>query len=435
MTATAASSLEALGKAIAASRPADATHAALEAFRAKAPLLEVVRTAAVTAARHPADLRVVPRGFALLASAAHLARPMAVLQAVAYVASEPRSAMPAGPPLVVSGEITHLGRSFLFGVRAGHMDEAEAIFLGMLDERSERKMAGDMLFRAAIEDMGEGGRKLFIAVRSWQLARALGFKDARTVLRPAIEYLVGGPSDRTSYERIMQLLGTEWVDLENLGSGGRPLDDAGRAIVASLAAASSAEASVAAVLGLLRDGYAASSIAEGLVVEAARRVIAASGADRERARGLLFAHAARFVLTFTRTSERLYALFQAALRIRSPLSAATLPSVKESPRPEEAFRPLGVALEARKPLDAAARVHAYLSAGGPADGLLDLLADHACRDSCASNEGINLLLADACITEYRVSGAPEIPMALASAIAASPKDTKAYESWRDSLGP
>src|SRR3972149_1045682 len=192
MTATAASSLEALGKAIAASRPRAATPAALQAFRAEAPLLKVVRPAAVPAARLPADPRVVPRGCALLASAAHLARTMAVLQAVAYVASEPRSAMPAGPPLVGSGEITHLGRSFLFGVRAGHMDEAEAIFLGMLDERSERKMAGDMLFRAAIEDMGEGGRKLFIAVRSWQLARALGFKDARTVLRPAIADLPGG---------------------------------------------------------------------------------------------------------------------------------------------------------------------------------------------------------------------------------------------------
>jgi hypothetical protein len=433
MTADTGPSLDALGRGVAASSPSDATRAALDALRAKAPLVEVVRAASVAAARHHAGPRAAPRGLALLASASHLARPLAVLQAVAYVASEPRSATPARPPAVVSGEITHLGRSFLIDVRAGRIEEASAIFLGMLDERAERKMAGDMLFRAAVEDMGEGGRKLFISVRSWQLARALGFREGRALLRPAVEYIAGGPSDRTSYETILGILGKEWVDLESLGSGGRPLDEAGRGAVASVADAPTADACVAGTLSLLRDGYAASSIAEGLVVEASRRVIASSGFDREAVRGLLFAHAARVTLTFSRTNERLYALFQAALRVRSPLRAEEPTSAVPGVPVEESIRGIGASLEGRRASDAVARVRAYLVAGGPADRLLDLLADFATRDACASNEGLNLFLADACAEEYRASGAPEVPMALAKAIAASPTDTKAYDAWRGSL--
>ena len=136
---------------------------------------------------------VAPRSLVALSSAANLIRvmqprfqPLPILQAVSFVAAAKKADAPARAAAVVSGEITHLGRSFLFGVRDGNRPEAESIFLGMLAEGKERKMAGDMLFRAAIEDMGEGGRKLMIAVKSWQLARALGFKEARVWLRPEI---------------------------------------------------------------------------------------------------------------------------------------------------------------------------------------------------------------------------------------------------------
>src|SRR5436309_1548841 len=149
--------------------------------------------------------------------------------------SRARLASDRKPPLVVSGEVTHLGRSFLFAVRAGDVAEAESIFLGMVDEDWERKMAGDMLFRAALEDMGEGGRKLFLSVKTWQLARSLGFKGARTILRPAVDYLVKGPRDRSAFETILGLLGKEWVDLDALSSGGRALDDAGRSRVTAIA--------------------------------------------------------------------------------------------------------------------------------------------------------------------------------------------------------
>src|SRR2546425_1082912 len=233
-----------------------------------------------------------------------------LLQTLADAAPERTPAAPPTPPLIVSGEVTHLGRSFLFAVRAGDVAEAESIFLGMVDEGWERKMAGDMLFRAALEDMGEGGRKLFLSVKSWQLARSLGFKGARTILRPAIDYLVKGPRDRTAYETILAVLGKEWVDLEALGSGGRPLDDPGRKRMHLIASAPSDAACIDATLSLLRDGYAASVLAEGLVVAAARRLLTAKGYDTEAARRFLFAHASRFVLNFSRTRERLDVLLQ-----------------------------------------------------------------------------------------------------------------------------
>src|SRR5213592_4414446 len=310
--------------AVGASRP-DAIDASAKAFRANAPPLEVIRAAARGVATHyDRASRAAPRSLAILGAAANLISVMQprfhalpVLQAVSYVASEKKASTPAKPPLVVSGEVTHLGRSFLFAVRAGDVVEAESIFLGMVDEGWERKMAGDLLFRGALEDMGEGGRKLFLAVKSWQLARSLGFKEARTILRPAVDYLVNGPRDRTAYESILRVLGKEWVDLDALSSGGRALDDAGRSRVTAIASAPSDSACIGQSLSILQDGYAASSIAEGLVVAAARRVLAAKGYDTEAIKRLLFAHASRFVLMFSRTSERLYALFQAAIRVRS----------------------------------------------------------------------------------------------------------------------
>src|SRR3989475_952928 len=258
--------------AVGASRP-DAVDASVKAFRANAPPLEVLRAAARGVATHyDRASRAAPRSLAILGAAANLISVMQprfhalpVLQVVSYVASEKKASTPAKPPLVVSGEVTHLGRSFLFAVRAGDVAEAESIFLGMVDEGWERKMAGDMLFRAALEDMGEGGRKLFLAVKSWQVARSLGFKEARTILRPAVAYLAKGPRDRTAYETILAILGKEWGDLEALASGGRPLAEPGRIRMQRIGSAPTDAACIDATLSLLRDGYAASGVAESLV--------------------------------------------------------------------------------------------------------------------------------------------------------------------------
>ena len=428
--------------AVGASRP-DAVDAAVKAFRAKASPLELARAAARGIATHyDRASGVAPRSLAILGAAANLTSVMEprfqvlpVLQAIAYAASEKKPAALAKPPLVVSGEVTHLGRSFLFAVRAGDVAEAESIFLGMVDEGWERKMAGDMLFRAALEDMGEGGRKLFLAVKAWQLARSLGFKEARTILRPAIDYLVKGPRDRTAYESILRVLGKEWVDLDGLASGGRPLDDEGRTKVLAVTAAASESACIEAILALLREGYAATSVAEGLAVDAARRIVASPGYDTEAARRLLFAHASRFVLSFSRTNERLYALFQAALRLRSPeLSAPLAPPAAAASEGEELCHLAGE-FDARKPREAAARVRAYVARGYSTPRMLDVLANYACRDATRANDGFNVLLADACTAEFLAAKAPAVPMALAKMIAASPKDQAAYESWTPLFTP
>ena len=441
MTDPSASPLAELESAIQRSKSDRAAAAALDAIRAKVPLMEVVRTAARAFATHyDGATGVAPRSLVALSSAANLIpvmqprfQPLPILQAVSFVAAAKKADAPARPAVVVSGEITHLGRSFLFGVRDGNRPEAESIFLGMLAEGKERKMAGDMLFRAAIEDMGEGGRKLMVAVKSWQLAHSLGFKEARLLLRPAVQYLVSGPRDRTAFEAILAALGKEWVDLEALASGGRPLDQEGRTKVRDIATAPNPSSCVAATLALLRDGYAAVSIAERLAVEAAKRVVAAKGYDLESARAFMFTHAARFVLRFSRTGERLYALFQAALRVRSPEPSNFATSTSNAPGEGEELCHLAGEFDARRPLEAGARTRAYLSGGYSPSRLLDVLANYACRDSAVSNDGISLIFADTCVAEFLASKAPEIPMALAKMIAASPKDQAAYNTWAPHL--
>src|SRR2546423_1390440 len=343
MTDPSASPLAELESAIQRSKSDRATAAALEAIRAKVPLMEVVRTSARAFVTHyDGASGVAPRSLVALSSAANLMRvmqprfqPLPILQAVSLVAAAKKADAPAKPAAVVSGEITHLGRSFLFGVRDGNRPEAESIFLGMLAEGKERKMAGDMLFRAAIEDMGEAGRQ--------------------------------------------------------------PL------------------------------------IAEGLAVEAAKRVVAATGYDLDSARALMFTHAAGFVLRFSRTSERLYALFQAALRVRSPEPSSLAASASDAPGEGEELCHLAGEFDARKPMEAGARTRAYLSRGYSPSRLLDVLANYACRDSTVSNDGITLIFADTCAAEFLASKAPEIPMALAKMIAASPKDQAAYNRWAPHL--
>ena len=441
MTNPAASSLADLEAAVHRSNVDAAVRAAIEALRAKVSPIEVVRSAGRGfASSYDGTSGAAPRGLVVLSSAVNLLpflqaqfHPLPILQAVAFVAYEKKAKAPPKPPLAVSGEISHLGRSFLFAARAGDRGEAESIFLGMLPEGRERKMAGDMLFRAAIEDMGEGGRKLMIAVKSWQLARVLGFKEARVWLRPAVEYLASGPRDRTAFEGILAALGKEWVDLEALASGGRPLDSEGRSKLAQVSSASDPSACIAGTLALLREGYAAVSLAEGFAIQAASRVVAAKGYDLEAARSAMFAHAARFVLTFSRTGERLYALFQAALRVRSPRTAAIESHVPEAPGEGEELCHLAGAFDARRPDEAVARVRTYLKRGYSSSRLLDVLANYTCRDSAVANDGINLIFADVCATEFLASKAPEHLEALAKMIAASPKDQAAFNAWTPRL--
>jgi hypothetical protein len=432
-----------LAAAVASSHADRAADAAVRALRAKTPALEVLRVAALAAAgRFDPALRRAPMGIVTLGSASNLLsvlqprfHALPVLQAVTFAASEKKSAQPARPPLVVRGEITHLGRSFLFAARDGNLPEAEAIFLGIVTEGAEHRMAGDMLFRAALEDMGDGGLKLVTAVKLWQLARSLRFRDARALLRPAIGYLAAGTRDSTAYRVILEVLGKDWVDLEALSTGGRPLDEAGRSALDAAVSLPDPAARTDALLRILRDGCSAAGVADGLAIAAARSVVASGGSDRDAALALAFAHSARFVVTFSRTPERIYAVFQAALRIRPARGSSADRHGGDTLGEGEELCHLAGDLEARRPGEAASRTAAYLRRGHDSSRLLDVLANYAARDSALATDGMNLILADVCAAEHLATRASEPAAALAACIAASPADWAAYRTWTPLLEP
>ncbi len=435
--------LEELASQVGVSDPARAVDAALRALQAKTPPIEVIRAAAVGVAPYldPAAGQV-PHGLVALASAAGLqgvldsrALDIAILQAVSLTASAPKVPEPAKPPIVVSGEVSHLVRSALFAARRGDLAEAESLFLGIVEEGWERRMAGDALFRGAVEDLGDSGHKLIVAVQLWTLAQALGFRDARLLLRPAVRYLVRGERNRTAYERMLAVLGRERVDLETLASAARSVDDTARGKLATVVAAPSDEGCIGGLLSLLRDGVAPSFLLDGIVAEAAKRALVSEGYALETTHALMYAHAARFALTFSRTDERLYALFQAALRVRSPAPDMASVDASGSGGEGDVIGAISEDLEARRPSEAAAHVRAYLSRGFPAKRLLETLARFASMDSALANQGHNLALAETCAAEYAATKAPEVLMALAKLLAASPRDVSAAKGWAVRLGP
>ena len=191
---------------------------------------------------------------------------------------------------------------------------------------------------------------------------------------------------------------------------------------------------MASILDLLRDGYAAASLAEGVGVEASKRMLGGAGYNPELVHGLLFARAARFVLEFSRSGERLYALFEAALRVRSPGTYVAPVAGARIANEADGLHRIAEDLDSRRPMEAAEDVRAYLSGGHRAPALISLLARHATLDSAVANQGHNLLLADACVSEYAGSRAPESLMALAKTLAAAPRDAAASKAWASALG-
>ncbi len=430
-----------LASAVAESRPERAVALAAEALNARVSHGDIAHACAVGGApRYNVVQARAPHGLTALAAAANAApflapgdAALAMLQSVFLIASVTKLPEPAPSPHVMAGEVTHLARSALFAARAGDLDEAEALFLGITEDGWERRMAGDALFRAALEDLGESGHKLTVAVTDWELCRLAGFRDARTILRPAVQYLVKGPRDPGPFQSMMAVLGRGWVDLDALAAGRRPLDEAGRGALSIAVAAPSDQACVEGVLALLRQGLEPASVVHGLVVEAARRALATEGYDLGAIHALEYAHAARTVVTFSQTSERVYAVFQAALRIRS--AAPHLPSVSVPEPADEAagLRQVAGDLEARRPREVAARIRAYLSRGFSGPRLLALLGRSACVDSSVANQGHNLTLLEACASEFRAAPEPEIAMALGKLVAASPRDTAGSKEWASRL--
>jgi len=293
----------------------------------------------------------------------------------------------------VTGEISHLTRSFEYAVRAGAFADAISIFSGLLTEGKERVMAGDILFRVAAEDMVDGGQKLVYAVKAWQLASALGWRSGDLVMAPAVARVATGIQDPAAYKTLMAVWGREKVDIAAIGGNAGGAEGADRdAILTALRSPTVEECAKGVILALKR-GVALDALAHVVVREAALRVAAAGEYDLPAIGGLVFADAARWVLRFSKTETRVLPVLQACLVLRG-----------QAPRPTEVRAP---------PM-------------GARD--IETLVYQVCRDGPGGNLGHNMVLADAAVDEATgyPSAVKEGLGALARAVAQSPHDERPW---------
>src|SRR6266511_3697560 len=119
---------------------------------------EVARTIALATARHFSPTLPPPHGLLALSSALDLnaVAPdprLPILQACALIASEWRDEPLPATPQSIMGDELHLARSFAVAVRGADVQEADAIFSGLLREGDERRLAGDALFELCTQDL------------------------------------------------------------------------------------------------------------------------------------------------------------------------------------------------------------------------------------------------------------------------------------------
>ena len=388
-----------------------ALSAGLAAVDAKVPPVEVARTAALAYGESVDVSKGSPlQGLVGLSSSVRLARHLAPrLQALPVLRALPLAAADGKLPpserrrrVKVSGEISHLTRSFEYAVRTGAFADAVSIFSGLLTEGKERVMAGDILFRVAAEDMVDGGEKLVYAVKAWQLASALGWRGGDVVMGAGVARVATGIQDPSAYKTLMTVWGREKVDIAALGANAGPAEGAERdAILTGLRSASVEECAKGVILALKR-GVALDALATVVVREAALRVAAAGAYDLPAIGGLVYADAARWVLRFSKTETRVLPILQACLVLRS-----------QAPRPTDVRAP---------PM-------------GARD--IETLVYQVCRDGPGGNLGHNLILADAAADEATAYQSPvkEGLGALARAIAQSARDETGWPALEKRFPP
>ena len=401
----------ALADAIRSRDPEAALRAGLAAVDAKAPPLEIVRAAALPYAESVDASGGSPlRGLVGLSSGLRLARhlpprlqALPVLRGLVLAAADPK--LPHADRrrrVKVSGEISHLTRSFEYAVRTGALNDAVSIFSGLLVEGKERVMAGDILFRVAAEDIVNGGQKLVYAVKAWQLASSLGWRGGDLVMGPAVARVATGIQDPSSYKALMAVWGREKVDIAAIGGNAGGAEGPERDAILTALRSSSPEDSAKGLVTALKHGVALDALANAAVREAALRVAAAGTYDAAAIGALVYADAARWVLRFSRTETRVLPVLQACLLLQS-----------QAPRPIEVRAP---------PM-------------GARD--IETLVYQVCRGAPARNLGPNLMLADAAVEEATAypSAVKEGLAALARAIAQSPHDEKGWPALESRFPP
>src|SRR2546427_2866146 len=172
-----------LADAIRSEDPDDALHAGLSAVDAKVAPQEIARTAALAYGESVDVAKGAPlRGLVGLTSGVRLSRrlpptlqPLPILRGLALAAMDAKLPLSDRRKRIkVSGEISHLTRSFEYAVRTGAFADAVSIFSGLLMEGKERVMAGDILFRVAAEDTVNGGRKRVCSAEAGQAPLGAG---------------------------------------------------------------------------------------------------------------------------------------------------------------------------------------------------------------------------------------------------------------------
>jgi len=429
--------LASVSEAVASGGPMDAVDAGSIALDAGAKLPDVVR-AAVLAYGESVDFATgfVPHGMLAMAAAVRVAThvqprfaPLPALQAMSLLARDAKRSGPRPPSRVITGEITHLARSFEEAVRARNAGDAAAVFSGFLADGEEKKMAGDALFRVAAEDASEGGHKLLVPVKAWQLAAYVGWKHARPVIVPAVAYVADGEPDVATHESLLRAWGKAQVDSEGLSRNAQPLGHHATDVSGALAAPT-AEECARALIDVLKAGVAVDALAEGLVIEAGRRVLAARHFDFPAVHDVLFADAARFVATFSRTSSRVFPVLIAGLRIRGKAVSEEAPPVVPLAGEGEVLCAVSGDIDHGGAEMAAARVGAYTAHGFAGPRLVELLCHHAARETPIVDQGHSLALADAVSENFLRSRDPRravLVEALAKALATAPHDRTAWD--------
>ncbi|TLZ64354.1 MAG: hypothetical protein E6K13_02770 [Methanobacteriota archaeon] len=423
-----------------------ALRAGLSAVGAKVAPAEIVRLAALAYAEAiDASRGTSLRGLLALSSAVRLMRhlspriqPLPVLRAIALAAADKKLPAAERPRRVkVSGEISHLTRSFEYAIRAGEVADATSIFSGLLTEGKERVMAGDILFRVVGEDMVEGGHKLVYAVKAWRLASALGWRRGDLLMGPVIARVATGIQDDAAYKTLMGIWGKEKVDIAALGSNAGPAEGEERdAILAALRGPSPEECAKGVIIAL-KGGVALDALASVVVREAAVRVASSGTYDLAVIGALVYADAARWVLKFSRTESRVLPLLQACLLLRSQPARRSELRTLTMANEAAILRDIVSDIEAGKDLEAAELAHTFLVKGAPMKGLIELLIYELCKEGPAGHLGYNLTLADAAAEEATAypSRIIQAPVALARALAQSPKDRGGWPAIEELFGP
>ena len=398
--------------------PVACAHRIADILTAGADPKEVVRTAALVAARHFAPSMPPPHAMLALGAsldlAPHAGSPeLPVVQACALAASEWRDRALAPAKHAVSGDELHLGQSFLVAVRAGNVPEADATFVGLLREGEERRLAGDALFEACTQDFAGEGHKLTFAVGSWRLARALGWLRGSVLMRPAVQLAASTPHDLADFSALLRDVGRSRLDLELAGRNVAEIDAVARNGFAIALGAGPDRVVTELITGLKR-GRSPLGYADLVAATAAERLVGA----QEALEPALLALAARFLVGFSRTPYRILTVLQAA-RAVAKVEPGEMRSPARIADPNAAQNELELAVEGDDPREAASLALGLVDALD-GDAIASVLVREAVLEDAHRDGGHRLLYA-AWATEFAQVAPRPAYASLAAFLARTPK--------------